>query len=91
MKIRTRFFNRNRRCDFKGVLNTLTELIKSAFNPINDILITCGGDSKLITEVLETKNTEIIYSPNLVMEGMIFQYKSQNKYFKPKSALYDLP
>tara|TARA_Y100000813_G_C24154864_1_gene349137 strand:+ start:641 stop:1336 length:696 start_codon:yes stop_codon:yes gene_type:complete len=63
----------------KGVLNSLTELIKSAFNPINDILITCGGDSKLITEVLETKNTEIIYSPNLVMEGMIFQYKSQNK------------
>lgn len=56
----------------KGVLNSLMGLINLSFNPLEDILITCGGDSKFITKILKDKNKEIINAPNLVMEGMIF-------------------
>ena len=63
----------------KGVVSSLTGLINNAFNPLKDILITCGGDSKLITKILKVKNKDIIYAPNLVMEGMITYYKSQKK------------
>ena len=61
----------------KGVINSITGLIHNSFNPLKDVLITCGGDSKLITKILKTKNLKIINLPNLVLEGMIHHYQSQ--------------
>ena len=63
----------------KGVINSLTGLINSLFNPEKDILIICGGDSQLITKCLKTKKENIINAPNLVMEGMIIHYLSVRK------------
>ena len=60
----------------KGVINSLTGVIKSSFNPLKDILITCGGDSKFLTKYLETTKKNIIHAPNLVMEGMIIHHLS---------------
>ena len=71
----------------KGVINSLTGVINSSFNPLKDILITCGGDSEFITKSLETKNKNIINAPNLVMEGMIIHHLSVKNYFKPRSAI----
>jgi len=51
-------------------------VINSLFNPANDILIICGGDSKLLTKSLNTQKENIINAPNLVMEGMIIHYLS---------------
>ena len=58
----------------KGVINSLTGVINSSFNPSKDILITCGGDSEFLTKYLKTKNKNIINAPNLVMEGMIIHH-----------------
>ena len=33
----------------KGVINSLTGVIKNSFNPLKDILITCGGDSQFLS------------------------------------------
>tara|TARA_A100001234_G_scaffold205781_1_gene201715 strand:- start:30 stop:725 length:696 start_codon:yes stop_codon:yes gene_type:complete len=55
----------------KGVINSLTGVIKSSFNPRKDILITCGGDSPFFTKSLAKNKKNIINAPNLVMEGMI--------------------
>ena len=63
----------------KGVINSLTGVIKSSFNPLKDILITCGGDSQFLTKYLETNKKNIINSPNLVMEGMIIHHLSLKK------------
>ena len=63
----------------KGVINSLTGVINSAFNPLKDILITCGGDSKFLTKFLKTDQTNIINVPNLVMEGMIIHHVSFKK------------
>ena len=63
----------------KGVLSCLTGVINSAFDPLKDILITCGGDSQFITKSLITKNKNIINAPNLVMEGMIIHQLSLKK------------
>ena len=60
----------------RGVLNSLGGIINSSLNPLNDILISCGGDSHLITKIIKNKNQEIIELPNLVMEGMIIQHQS---------------
>ena len=60
----------------KGVSNSLTGVIKCSFNPLNDILITCGGDSQLLTKSLKTQKENIINAPNLVMEGMIIHHLS---------------
>jgi len=60
----------------KGVINSLNGFIKCSFNPINDVLITCGGDSQFLTKALETNKKNIINSPNLVMEGMIIHHLS---------------
>ena len=60
----------------KGVINSLTGVIKSSFNPLKDILITCGGDSQFLTKSLETNKKNIIIAPNLVMEGMIIHHLS---------------
>ena len=60
----------------KGVINSLTGVINSLFNPAKDILIICGGDSQLITKSLRTPKTNIINTPNLVMEGMIIHHLS---------------
>ncbi|MDA9721553.1 type III pantothenate kinase [bacterium] len=55
----------------KGVINSLTGVINNLFNPENDILVICGGDSELLTKSLKTQKENIIEAPNLVMEGMI--------------------
>ena len=60
----------------KGVVNSITGVIKSSFNPLKDILITCGGDSQLLTRSLKTQKENIINAPNLVMEGMIIHHLS---------------
>ena len=60
----------------KGVINSLTSVINSLFNPAKDILVICGGDSELITQSLKTKKENIINAPNLVMEGMIIHHLS---------------
>ena len=62
----------------KGVFNSLKGLIYLSFNPIKDILILCGGDSKLIGSQLKQNNKEIIVAPNLVMQGMISHFNSVN-------------
>ena len=63
----------------KGVINSLTGVIKSSFNPLKDILITCGGDSEFLTKSLKTQKENIINAPNLVMEGMIIHHLSVKK------------
>ena len=60
----------------KGVINSLAGVIKSSFNPLKDILITCGGDSQLLTKSLKNHKDNIINAPNLVMEGMIIHHLS---------------
>ena len=60
----------------KGVINSLTSVINSLFNPAKDILIICGGDSQLLTKSLMTQTENIINIPNLVMEGMIIHHLS---------------
>ena len=60
----------------KGVINSITCVIKNSFNPLKDILITCGGDSQFLTKFLETNKKNIINAPNLVMEGMIIHHLS---------------
>jgi len=61
----------------KGVINSLTGVINSLFNPEKDILIICGGDSQLITKSLKTQKENIINAPDLVMEGMIIHHLSK--------------
>ena len=60
----------------KGVINSLTGVIKNSFNPLKDILLTCGGDSEFLTQSLKTQKANIINAPNLVMEGMIIHHLS---------------
>ncbi len=62
----------------KGVINSLTGVINSLFNPENDILVICGGDSELLTKSLKTQKENIIKAPNLVMEGMIIHHLTIN-------------
>ena len=63
----------------KGVINSLTGVIKSSFNPLKDILLTCGGDSEFLKKSLKTQKENIINAPNLVMEGMIIHHLSGKK------------
>ena len=63
----------------KGVINSLTGVIYSLFNPAKDILVICGGDSELIIKSLKTQKKNIINAPNLVMEGMIIHHLSLKK------------
>ena len=63
----------------KGVINSLTGVIASLFNPEKDILIICGGDSQLLRKSLKTQKENIINAPNLVMEGMIIHHLSVKK------------
>ena len=65
----------------KGVINSLTGVINNSFNPLKDILVTCGGDSQLITKSLKKKKNNVINAPNLVMEGMIIHHLSVKKSF----------
>ena len=60
----------------KGVINSLNGVIKNSFNPLKDILITCGGDSQFLTKSLETNKNNVVNAPNLVMEGMIIHHLS---------------
>jgi len=60
----------------KGVINSLTGVIKSLFNPAKDILVICGGDSEFLTKSLKTQKGNIVNAPNLVMEGMIINHLS---------------
>ena len=63
----------------KGVINSLSGVINSSFNPLKDILITCGGDSQFLTKILKSQKKNIINAPNLVMEGMIIHHLSLKK------------
>ena len=63
----------------KGVINSITGVVNNLFNPLEDILITCGGDSQLLTKFLNNKKKNIINAPNLVMEGMIIHHLSNKK------------
>ena len=63
----------------KGVINSLIGVINISFNPRKDILITCGGDSQLITKSLEIQKEKFINAPNLVMEGLIIHHLSIKK------------
>ena len=63
----------------KGVINSLTSVIKNSFNPLKDILITCGGDSQLLTKSLNIHKNYMKNFPNLVMEGMIIHHLSIKK------------
>ena len=63
----------------KGVINSLTGVIKNSFNPTKDILITCGGDSEFLAKSLKTPKENIFIAPNLVMEGMIIHHLSVKK------------
>ena len=65
----------------KGVINSLTGVINSLFNPAKDILVICGGDSEFLTKSLKTQKENIINAPNLVMEGMIVHHLSLKKLF----------
>ena len=58
----------------KGVINSLTGVIHSLYNPAKDILVICGGDSEFLTKSLKTQKKNIINAPNLVMEGMIIHH-----------------
>ena len=58
----------------RGVINSLTSVIKNLFIPSKDILIICGGDSEFFAKSLKTKKENIINAPNLVMEGMIIHH-----------------
>jgi len=58
-------------------MNSLTGVINSLFNPANDILIICGGDSKLLSKSLKIQKENIINAPNLVLEGMIIHHMSE--------------
>jgi len=49
----------------KGVINSLTGVINSLFNPEKDILIICGGDSQLLTKSL--KNNNFSFKRNYVL------------------------
>jgi type III pantothenate kinase len=60
----------------KGVINSLTGVIKNSFNPLKDILLTCGGDSEFLSKSLKTQKENLINAPNLVMEGMIIHHLS---------------
>ena len=61
----------------KGVFNSLIGLINLSFEASKDILVICGGDSKLIASGLNKKNKEIIIAPDLVMQGMISYFYSK--------------
>ena len=63
----------------KGVINSLTSVIKNLFIPSKDILIICGGDSEFFAKSLKTQKENIINAPNLVMEGMIIHHLSIKK------------
>ena len=63
----------------KGVINSLTGVVDSLFNPEKDILIICGGDSQLLRKSLKNQKENIIHAPNLVMEGMIIHHLSVTK------------
>ena len=65
----------------KGVINSLTGVINSLFNPKKDILVICGGDSEILTKSLKTEKENILNAPNLVMEGMIIHHLSVKKLF----------
>ena len=60
----------------KGVSNSLMGVINLSFNPSQDILIMCGGDSELMGSLLKQKKEEIIIAPNLVMQGMITHFNN---------------
>ena len=63
----------------KGAINSVTGVVNNLFNPLEDILITCGGDSEFLAKSLKTQKGNIINAPNLVMKGMIIHHLSVKK------------
>ena len=59
----------------RGVYNSIIGAINISFDRTKDILILCGGDSKLIGNSLKKEIEALIIEPNLVMYGMILLNK----------------
>ena len=59
----------------RGVYNSIIGAINISFDRTKDILILCGGDSKLIGNSLKEEIEALIIEPNLVMYGMILLNK----------------
>ena len=59
----------------RGVYSSIIGAINISFDRTKDILILCGGDSKLIGNSLKKDIQELIVEPNLVMYGMILLNK----------------
>ncbi len=69
------FETKTNKAMLRGVYNSIFGAIKLSFNPKQDVLILCGGDSKFIGETIRKEIKNIIIEPNLVMYGMIFSRK----------------
>ena len=63
----------------KGVINSLIGVINLLFNPHEDILILCGGDSKLFGKLIKDKENSINIRQNLTIEGLILFSDSFSK------------
>ena len=67
------------RAMLRGVYNSINGAIQLSFNPIQDLLILCGGDANLIGKSIKKEIKNIVIEPNLVMYGMIFSGSSDIK------------
>jgi len=70
------FLMNTEQATIKGVINSLTGVVNSLFNPAKDLLVICGGDSEFLTKSIKTEKENVISAPNLVMEGMIIHHLS---------------
>ena len=59
----------------RGVYNSITGAINTAFDRTKDVLILCGGDANLIGKSIKKEIKNFIIEPNLVMYGMIILNK----------------
>tara|TARA_Y100001933_G_scaffold151839_1_gene150225 strand:+ start:107 stop:808 length:702 start_codon:yes stop_codon:yes gene_type:complete len=59
----------------RGVYNSIIGAINLSFDPTEDLLIFCGGDSNLIKKSIKQDISNCIIEPDLVMYGMIFLRK----------------
>ena len=70
------FLKDTKQAMIKGVYNSLSGVVNLLFNPIDDILILCGGDSEFIGQLMKEKENSIIIKPNLAIEGLILFSKN---------------
>ena len=70
------FLKDTKQAMIKGVYNSLSGVVNLLFNPLDDILILCGGDSEFIGKLMKEKENSIIIKPNLAIEGLILFSKN---------------